>query len=327
MRGPSGAALGLALAACSSAPPPPPPALDLAPFTALEPSNFPGAAAVLTGFAPTDDDPAMRAGDAALLGLELHRGGAVERQLVLLEVARIPREPVHGVTIDGVPQPDHAGVFFRPSRTFSVTWTRTDSTPGSTPKVERRSHRVHPLEMRLQRLDSWGRLLRTSEATLYEEPLATGFVPYAHRDAQPPASDLAFALTMSLQELATNDDVLQDLLFRIVERPSLWSIATNLGVHVTMTWGTVASDEPTIVVPEFPDEVRRASLELAVNGSTAAWVTLLAAAPTSSTRACGGLVGAIAQHPTEAGRFAVVRLLATRRGAPAVTSREKQATK
>lgn len=327
MRALASTTLGLALAACSSAPPPPPPALDLAPILAFDPTKFPGAAAVLTGFAPVDDDPSMRAGDAALLGFEVHRDGAVERQLVLLEVARIPWEPAQGVKINGVPQPDNAGVFFRPSRTFTVTSTRTDNQPGTAPTVEERLHRIRPLDMRLHRLDAAGQTLRTTKATLYEEPLATGFWPYARNDAKPTATDLALALTVSLQDLATNDAVLQDLLFCIVERPSLWSIATNFGVAVTMKWSAVALGEPSIAVPGFPAEVRRASLELVVNGTTAAWVTLLAAEPTASTRACGGLVGAIAQHPTETGRFAVVRLLATRRGAPAMTSPAKQPAK
>ena len=315
MRQSSRASFCLALAACGAAPAPPRPPLDLAPFTALQPSHFPGAAAVLSGFAPDDDDRSMRAGDAALLALEVHRDGEIERLLVMLEVASIPWQPARDVVVNGIPQPDNAGMFFRPSRIFTVTVTRTPSEPGTAPEVAERQHRVHPLRMRLQHLDAAGRPLRSSEATLYEEPLATGFWPYARTDASPAATDLAFALTMSLQELAENDAVLQDLLFRVVEPPGLFSIAAHFGVTLTMRWSPVAPDAPPIDVPGFPHEVRPASLDLVVNGATAAWVTLFAAAPRGATRACGGLVGAIARHPTEPDRLAVVRLLATRRGA------------
>jgi hypothetical protein len=300
------------LAAACAGPAPVPPPFDLAPFTACDPAAFPGAAAVLAGFAAPDDDPAMRIGDAALLGIELHRDGTVERQLLLLEVVdlhwRVPDE----VRIGGVVQPDGGGVRVRRRQGFRVTSTGVEGT-GSGPQT--RDHLIQPVDVRLTRTVADDRAEATAEdaaatstvATLYEEPLAVGWWPYAAPavDSSQPqrvdaarlhALDHAFALTMSMQALAENDPVLQALLFRVVDPPSLWSVVTSFA--------------------GIADEVRPARLELRVNDATAAWATLLVARPRDATRVCGGLVGAIVQHPSDPGRRAVVRLLATRRGAP-----------
>jgi hypothetical protein len=143
-----------------------------------------------------------------------------------------------------------------------------------------------------------------------------------HRDASAHDSDMAFALTMSLQELAVRDAVLQELVFRVVDEPSLWSVATHLGVNVQLRWGDDRYPPRTVAIdhaPELGDEVRSAMFELRVNGDSAAWVTLLVGKPRGAMRACGGLIGAIAQHPADPERLAVVRLLATRRGPAPVT--------
>lgn len=115
---------------------------------------------------------------------------------------------------------------------------------------------------------------------------------------------------------ATNlDPNLKELLFRIVDAPSVWSIVTSFGVALNLAWaippGPMRAD-----VPWFAGEVRRAQMTMRINGTIAAWVDLFVARPDGATRVCGGLVGAIARHPTERGRMAIVRLLATRRGPP-----------
>jgi hypothetical protein len=60
--------------------------------------------------------------------------------------------------------------------------------------------------------------------------------------------------------------------------------------------------------------IRRVPLEVNVNTEPGLWVDLAVANPDDATRVCGGLIGAIARHPRDLRRFAVVRLLATRRG-------------
>lgn len=308
------------VAACAASPPAPRPPLELAPFLALRESHFLGAPGVLAGFAPSDDDPSMRVGDAALLGLELHHDGTIERQLVLLEVENLMWKPAEAtVTVGGVTKPATEPVYYRPTQGFTITTTSPPpkGDPDGDPKVQTRTHSVHPLQVRLQRLDAAGKPLRTSSVTLFEEPLATGWWPYTEAAPSPHDFDMAFALTMSLQELAGRDPVLQELLFRVVDEPSLWSVATHLGVNVVLSWDTETHPPRPVAIelpPALGTEARSSTMELKVNGDTASWVTLLVTKPTGASRACGGLVGAIAQHPTDAKRIAVVRLLATRRG-------------
>jgi len=67
---------------------------------------------------------------------------------------------------------------------------------------------------------------------------------------------------------------------------------------VKLDW-KVPPEPIRVDVPWFAGEVRCGQMDLCINGAT---------------MACGGLVGAIARHPTEPGRLAVLRLLATRRG-------------
>jgi len=315
MRALPAVALVVASLAMGCAAPPPRPPLVLEPFTALRPEDFPGAPSVLSGFATEDGSTPMRIGDAALLGLEVHRDGWIERQLLLLEVADLHWRPAQGVVINGVARPDGGGVKVRPSHTFTITWTtRPAADADAEPEVEQRSHAVNPVDVRLTRLDAAGRSLGTSVATLYEQPLATGWWPYTQPVRDVVAHDHAFALTMSMQELAARDAVLQDLLFRVVDTPSLWSIATHLGVGVVVKWKATNPPPAPVAVDGFAGEVRTWPFELQVNGDTASWVTMLVSQPHSGTRVCGGLVGAIAQHPTDPRRLAVVRLLAMRRG-------------
>lgn len=289
----------VAVTGCT-APPTTRPPLELAPFLALRAAHFPGAASLLQGFAAPDADPAMRVGDAALLGLELRRNGKSERHLILLEVAAIPQ------------QARSAGLAGQ-RVTSRFTVTAAGPQPDATTNTEERSHVVHAIDVRLTRFAEDGRRLRTSVARLFEEPLATGFWPHTEPAKGELAGDYAFALTMSLQELAGRDAVLQDLLFRVVDEPSLWSLATHLGAAVVLRWEPRSAPAEVVGIAGHPS-VRKARCELRVNGDSASWLDLLVTKPQGATRVCGGLVGAIAQHPSEPDRLAVLRLLATRRG-------------
>jgi hypothetical protein len=297
----------LAFAACA-APPEPRPPLELAPFRALRPSHFPGAPSLLAGFAAPDDDPSMRVGDAVLLGVEVHTRDAASRQLVLLEVTGLPMQEA----APGEPPARQSSVV-----TVDASVRREDGTTTTEPRI----HAVRALQVRLTRCDAAGNRLRRSDVVLYEELLATGWWPFTTNDNDVRDADLATALTTSLQDLASRDAVLQEVLFQIVDEPSLWSVATNLGLGIELR--AAAPRQPPIVPLDGIDtagaEVRTAAFELRVNGDAASSVQLLVTKPRGATRVCGGLLGAIAQHPTDRERLTVVRLLATRRGASALT--------
>jgi hypothetical protein len=285
------------LAACASPPASQRMPVDVAPFAALQAADFLGASAVLAAFAAPDDDPKMRVGDAALFGVELRREGSVDRLLVLLEIEDLIRE-THGFTVTTTSAPANGG-------------------PDVAAEAARRTYRAHPVKVRLRRLDAAGKPSRASSATLYDEPMATGLWPFAQRDAPQRAVDMATALLLTLQRLAENDAVLKDLLFRVVDAPSVWSVATRLGIHVALEWVT-DQFPPQAVAVELPSalgpEARSALLAVKVNGDPALGVHVIMVKPAGASRVCGGIVGAVAQHPRHPERLAVVRLLATRRG-------------
>lgn len=298
----------LALAGCASNAPVPP--LELAPLRTLRPSHFPGADAVLAGFAPADHDPSMRVGDAVLLGVEGHHRGGSERQLVLLEVTGLPMQAA---------TPGQRAMRQTSRVTVDATVRRSDT--GETVPAQR-VHDVRALQVRLTRCAADGSVRRTSDVVSFEELLASGFWPYTGPDDDVRAGDLAAALTAALQELAARDAVLQELLFAAVDEPSLWSVATHLGLGIELRFAPRAIPSTVALGEDLgPDaaELRRVSLALLVNGRAAADVQLLVAKPRGALRVCGGLVGAIVQHADDPERLTVVRLLATRRGASPFT--------
>lgn len=277
---------------------------DGARIAALGAEQFPGAATVLSGFAPSDDDPAMRVGDTALLGVEITNGDTVDRMLLVLEVTSL--------LLDAAVK-EGTGERIRPSFTATHTFQRWNPNTRSLGATETIKAEVHPVRVALIRLDANGQRQQVSEATLFEEPLVAGLWPHADRTASERDEALCSTLTRTLQDLANDDEVLQDLLFRIVEKPSLLSIARYLGVAVVLVWTTFA--EPQLVqLPGVDTQVRRVSLEVNINTEAGLLVDLAVAKPNGATMTCGGLIGAIARHPNDASRFAVVRLLGTRRG-------------
>ncbi len=285
------------LAACA-APPAALPDVDFTSVLAMRPEDFPHPP-IPIGFAAPDDGP-MRVGDAALLGVDIHRDGAIDRQTLLLEVAAIPRPGTNSRT-------------GRVTQRFTITTTQTKS-DGSEPTTEQRQWSISQIGMRLSRHTADGTVIASSETLLFEEPLRTGWWPYTLTEPPKRGNDLAFALTLSLQELATGDPLLEDLLFQVVDKPSLLSIATHFGVKVVVSWTNEGALARSIAVPWFAGEVRNTRCNLRVQGDTAACIDMLVADPRGAHAAGAGLVGLVARHPQDKGRYAVVRLLATRRG-------------
>ncbi len=295
------------LAACAAASPErTPPAF--AAVAALRAEHYPGAAGILRGFAPADDDPALRVGDAALLALAIRRDGVVERQLLLLEVTSL-----HELTVR---MPGGAASVRR-----TTTAVVTTTPPDGEPVIERLQ--VHDVDVTMTRFDEHGNELASGTAVLFEEGLRAGFWPDTDPAADEADRRFASLLTYSLQNLANSEPTLQDVLFEVVDPPGLLSVAMRFGVAITVhagrrSTGSTSANAPA-ELPELPGlagaEVRVAPLDLTINGQEALWSDLLVVRPQGASMACGGLVGAIARHPREPDREAAVRLLATRRGA------------
>ncbi|MCB9876746.1 MAG: hypothetical protein H6835_04000 [Planctomycetes bacterium] len=296
--------LALALcAACATAPRSERAALDAAPVLALRAADFPAAAALLDGYAATDDDPMLRVGDAALLALEFRRGARVERQLMRLEVVALPIVRTAFGDVQAT---------LRRTTTGTLTTTTNDGEPHS------QSYVMHDVTVRVQRFAADGRELASADVTLYEEALRAGWWPDTDPAADETARAMASMITFSMQRLANDERSLRDALFLAVDPPSLWSLATNLGVLVNVR---TAVAPPVTFPARLPGsdgaEVRVYRLDLDLNGDPALEADLLIVKPRGGTMLCGGLVGVVARNPDDPERGVVARLLATRRGAAA----------
>ncbi len=277
------------------------PADDFTPFTALQPADFPGASTILSGMAPPDDDPALRIGDAALFAVEMQNHEQVRRELLLLEVVGIGNVREN---FADAPRPG------RRTATASVTST-VDG------QQQERHFPLNEVELTLRRFGPDGGRIARSRVVLYEQALRAGWWPDVDPEASQRDQDLATAMTMSLQNLMHSDPSLQELLFVVVDEPSLFSIATHLGVNVHVQT-TVDLTRPRRTPPcdVLPAEVAvgATNKDIAINGQQALWADLFVTRPVGALGACGGLWGALARNATDAGRTAVLRLLATRRG-------------
>jgi hypothetical protein len=309
------------LAACSSAPPGPRPQLDHGLVAALDPADFPGAKTLLDGFDPpaAGADDAFRVGDRALFALAVHDGGRVERRLLELRVTELA---LRGVlrTEDGqtIPYRVHTGA--------TVTMTAPNAT--ATFRFE-----VTPLTVEVSQRTADGALVRSSTVTLYEELLRTGMRGLGGDDAATAAR--AYLLLQTLQQLGAADPVLAEQLFAIADRPSLWSVIWSAGVHVVLTGGAIAPWRGPISSygssqgsDDGADDgaVERAvlPLDVSVNGADSLWTDVLVAEARPPFALAAGVLGAIARHGADPQRYAVLRLLAARRGqAPRIAEKPR----
>ena len=111
---------------------------------------------------------------------------------------------------------------------------------------------------------------------------------------------------------------LSDILFKLVDLPSMWSIARNKGVNANFQFGSkeirkrhVAEADPATY--EIP-------LALELNGQPALQITLVATRPHPPLLACAGIVGLVAARPGANDTYLVVQLLSAKRAPIATTN-------
>lgn len=291
---------------------------DVAPLQTFDRSQFPGAAALLAGFAAADAEGAaaqrgaaaqLRRGDAALFGLEVQNGGEVERRLLLLEVVEMPIE--YAIDDD-----ERLLLELREHRFVEMTWKQRDGASVS------RRYRISPVSIRIRQFDADGRERSATQAEMFEETLQAGFWPLTFdedddliaRGLDPiDQRMMAVLLLTTVQRLGSGDPTLKKLLFELVETPSILSVIFHFGVDLSIESGS-GSPGPAIAGLPGGEEIRLLPLELRINGSPALHADLALAPPRAPLAVAGGVVGAVARHPSDAGRVALLHLLATRRG-------------
>jgi hypothetical protein len=105
---------------------------------------------------------------------------------------------------------------------------------------------------------------------------------------------------MSYVGIVQNTPGLQDILMKVVQLPSVWSLVTNLGVktvNVQVDSGDIAPTDPRPWGLPPDARVYFYPMELEMNGQYALRVTLVVTRPKPPYLACAGVVGLLAENP------------------------------
>ncbi|HEX3625980.1 MAG TPA: hypothetical protein VH280_11205 [Verrucomicrobiae bacterium] len=112
---------------------------------------------------------------------------------------------------------------------------------------------------------------------------------------------------------------LDEIMWKVISLPSLWSIVKNAGVTPALNFD-VRHIRPVSLPPgwNLPGHgpVYALPLSVTLNRKPALYVTLLITSPNPSLVACGGIIGFVAQNPNDEEDYAVLRVISARRGGP-----------
>jgi len=279
------------------------------PAARLDARDFPAPARMLRGFDRRGGAEDWRAGDEVLFGLRLRKGGTERHWLLQLRVL----DPL--VANDAG---EHPNVEW---------WLRIN---GQQEHFTSRQCRIEAVVM-----DSEGQVLGRSQPRLPRDFLTSGVagacrliderVPQEMRGITGPSGEVvlpvatrelaeATVCAVSMLQVVQEDDVLAPLLWEVVEKPSLWSVVTNLGASVVLRpeFQRVARERSPL--PGNYDPTWSLPMELEVNDKAALSLELLVAESSPPFAVCGGLFGATARHPRDAGVEFSLLLLSARRG-------------
>lgn len=112
---------------------------------------------------------------------------------------------------------------------------------------------------------------------------------------------------------------LRDILWDVVDKPSLWSIAKNLGIHAGLTFGDDLGPAETTGWARVEHALYRLPFMLNLNGTPALDCTLFVTTPKPPLLTSAGIVGMLAHTPGKPDRKLEIRVIAAYRasGAPA----------
>jgi hypothetical protein len=321
---PSPAALRILLimpvVACSTAPVPIAPPSPTA-VSDLSLAEFPGAAGLLSGFDERRTDAKWDGGDEILFGLRLQRGDEVHHWLLHLSVvlgeALVAR-------LDTRLEPPIA-------LWEEKIWTYTATDRGEPHECQVRSQLL-PVSVTV--CDADGKKIGGSIVKLPVQLLGAGVLravdaslALKHAATAPPSEqpfrdDQARPMVeaalgmMALLSIVQQDDVLAQYFWQVVEKPSVWSVMTSLGVTASVAMpfeqSVPAEKLPSHLPP--PGRAFVVPLRIDVNGSAALHADVIAVDPARPYALCGGMVGAVARHPTRSDLHFDVQLLAARVG-------------
>jgi hypothetical protein len=124
---------------------------------------------------------------------------------------------------------------------------------------------------------------------------------------------------LSYFNFAQHTPGLQDIFFKVVDMPSVWSMVRHVGVSANLRFETEqfrGADAFAWQTSEnAPDYYFPMSLDL--NDRPALKLTLVVAAPKSPLLGCGGIVGMLGEKPGEKETYLTLRIVSARRMANA----------
>ena len=128
----------------------------------------------------------------------------------------------------------------------------------------------------------------------------------------------AIASVIGVFQVLRGNRLLEPILWKVVQKPSILSVVRNLGVDVSIQPDFERAEVEPRVFPGTPtgETVYRFPIQFVVNDSVALRSTLSVAAPDPPLLASGGLVAVDGVHPREPDRRISIRLLASKRGEP-----------
>ena len=301
------ACLCLALAACHT-----PTAPGLAsPKVAgvIDAADFPVPGHLLRGFDYREPNAPWCVGDEVLFGLRLRRGEVLRHWLLRIRVLEV--EAV-----------DDAG-----EQLAAVDWSLRIN--GELKKFASALCRVEVSVM-----NELGEEIARSQPLLPRDFLAAGIARACEmmhtylrqpRTARVPRGAIydevrmvplseATVAAVALLQVVQEDSVLAPILWQVIEKPSLWSVVTNMGASVVLRPSFHRVTSAPCPAPTLREKTWRLPMRVHVNGQNALNLDLFVTDPGSPFGLAGGLLGATARHPAKAGVDFSLLLLSARRG-------------
>jgi hypothetical protein len=121
---------------------------------------------------------------------------------------------------------------------------------------------------------------------------------------------------VSYLDVVRHTEDLADILYDLIDKPSLWSVVRQVGVKVNLAFrpDKVAATKPGFWNLPADHGVYHFPLGLEINKKPALNITMVVTRPDSPLLACGGVVGMLAEKPSEPQTYLLLRIVSARRG-------------
>jgi len=119
---------------------------------------------------------------------------------------------------------------------------------------------------------------------------------------------------LAVMQAVQEEKLLADLLWEVVEPPSVLGVLLNAGVAAVVRADLASSKAGQLVLDGRTHEGERAPIAILVNGEPAMFAELVAVAPSSPFTMSGGILRISGQHPSRPSRRLEIQLVAARRG-------------